>query len=361
MDGKPMRPEWQRRVIPPDMSMLAALKKMDELAAKLLFIFEGERFAGLLSIGDIQRAIIANKGMDTSAGSLIRPDIVVAREGDDPESIREQMIALRAECMPVVAADGRLADVIFWDDVFPVDSAAERASRLDTPVVIMAGGMGSRLKPLTDVLPKPLLPVGTRTMVEEIIQRFARHDVPKFYISLHYKSQLVQFYIEQLALPFPIEFIVEPSLTGTAGSLALLKGRIAGTFFVTNCDVLIDEDYSAVLDYHRAAGNDLTLVAAVKIDRIPYGTVESGKDGQLVSLVEKPDHSYMVNTGLYVLEPAALDLLKADEFCDMTDFLERLRSAGMRIGVFPISDRRWLDIGEWPAYRKRLFADDPDE
>lgn len=355
----PARPEALERIshraVDRSLTLLGALQAMDRLGVKLLFVFDEQSFLGLISIGDLQRAIIDNRPMDTPVEELMRTDMIVAREGEDEAEIRRLMLHIRAECMPLLGPEGELADVVFWEDLFAADDLRP-PRRLDTPVVIMAGGRGTRLQPLTNVLPKPLLPLGERTILEDIIARFRRHDVPAIFVTVNYKHELIRFYLDRVRPPLEVEYVLEDDYCGTAGSLAQLKGRIDRTFFVTNCDILINEDYGAILDYHRAVGNAVTLVASLKSTRIPYGTVESGEDGELVSLVEKPHHSYLINTGLYVLEPHAIDALEAGEFCHITELIDRVRSAGGRVGVFPISEKSWIDVGEWPEYREALLV-----
>jgi dTDP-glucose pyrophosphorylase/CBS domain-containing protein len=342
----------KERIIEANIPVLEALKKMDVLQVKLLFVFDNNSFKGLLSIGDIQRAIIRNESLDTPIKNIIRKDITVARISEDEQSIKARMLEFRTECMPVLDEEGELADVYFWEEIFPTSEKRVNA-KLDVPVVIMAGGKGTRLKPLTNVLPKPLIPIGENTIMEVIIDKFCQYGICQFYISVNYKHELIRFYFDHIENKgYEINYIKEEEFLGTAGSLFLLKNKIHRTFFVSNCDILVDEDYSEIYKYHVDNKNAITLVASLKHFRIPYGTLESGVNGELLSLQEKPELTYMINTGMYVLSPEVLDQIPEGKFYHITDLIMDLKKNGGKVGVFPVSEKSWFDIGEWPEYQK---------
>jgi dTDP-glucose pyrophosphorylase len=342
----------KERITGANATILEALKKMDVLQVKLLFVFEDNSFKGLLSIGDIQRAIIRNESLETPVKNIIRKDITVAYTSEDDQSIKAKMVEFRTECMPVLDENGELADVYFWEEIFPTTEKRVNAT-LNVPVVIMAGGKGTRLKPLTNVLPKPLIPIGEKTIMEVIIDKFCQYGVCQFYISVNYKHELIRFYFDSIENKnYEINYIKEQDFLGTAGSLFLLKNKIHTTFFVSNCDILVDEDYSEIYNYHVDNKNAITLVASLKHFRIPYGTLESGVNGELLSLHEKPELTYMINTGMYVLNPEVLEQIPEGKFYHITDLIMDLKKKGEKVGVFPVSEKSWFDMGEWPEYQK---------
>ncbi|MGB3468290.1 MAG: sugar phosphate nucleotidyltransferase, partial [Cyclobacteriaceae bacterium] len=153
---------------------------------------------------------------------------------------------------------------------------------------------------------------------------------------------------------YNLSYFKEDKPLGTAGSLYLLKNKINTTFFVSNCDIVIEQDYREIYEYHKENGNLITLVASIKSSKIPYGTVESGENGELVNLKEKPELAYMVNSGMYILEPSILKYIPENMFYNITDLIDRVKNDGGRVGVFPVSEKSWLDIGEWPEYQKVL-------
>jgi dTDP-glucose pyrophosphorylase len=333
-------------------TLFHAMELMDRVRAKLVLVFNGEEFKGLLSIGDIQRAIINNYSFDTKIHTILRKDIIVAYEHEDEITIKNKLLELRAECMPIVDTNGRLVNVTFWEDLFP---SKKKSIFIEPkiPVVVMAGGLGTRLRPLTYIIPKPLIPISNKTILEEIIKRFENIGSTEFYLSVNYKYDVIKYYFESIEnKKYTIEYIKEEKPLGTAGSLYLLKGKIQSTFFVTNCDILVDEDYNEIYQYHKKNKNDITLVASIKKIKIPYGTVESGENGELTALKEKPELIYMINTGMYILEPHVLELINENHFIHITDLIEQIKSTGGSVGVFPVSEKSWTDIGEWSEYQK---------
>ena len=226
--------------------------------------------------------------------------------------------------------------------------------QFNVPVVIMAGGLGTRLKPLTNVLPKPLIPIGEKTIIEEIFDRFGKHGCENFYISVNYKSDLIEYYLNNQHLPYALHFFKESQPMGTAGSLSLLKGKLNQTFFVSNCDILIEQDYSEILAYHRSNKNEITVVAALKHFPIAYGTIETGKNGKLIKLVEKPELTFKINSGMYILEPHLLEEIPGNELFHITQLIDKVLERKGNVGVFPVSDKSWKDIGSWEELKQHL-------
>lgn len=337
-----------------DCTILDSLKKMDAEKCKLLFVFENEMFRTILTIGDVQRAIIKAVDLSSPVSSIVNTNKVFASDKEDFDSIREKMRRLRAECMPVLDAKGNLVDVILWKEAFSGSKDNDVREKIDLPVVIMAGGKGTRLKPITNVIPKPLIPIGDKTILEEIMDQFEGIGCRQFYMSVNYKSDMMRFYLDQLEHSYNIEFFEESMPMGTIGSVSLLKGKINTPFFVSNCDIMIDQDYRDVYDYHKANNNDITIVTAVKSIRIPYGVIETGENGLMTGLKEKPEKTYMINTGVYVLNPELIDEIPENTFFHITDLMEKVKNRGGRVGCFPVSEGAWRDMGEWPEYLKMI-------
>jgi dTDP-glucose pyrophosphorylase len=334
-------------------NILTAMKFMDEISRKLLIVATGDKYIGLLSVGDIQRAIINNHELTEGVTTIMRKDYIVANPNQSLDEVKKLMLQIRAEFMPVVDENSNLVKVYYWEDLFG-EGKNEPLFRFNLPVVIIAGGIGKRMRPLTYVLPKPLIPVNNKSFLEEIFDRFSNHGCSTFYISVSYKADLIEYYINQQQLPFHISFFREEKPMGTGGSLSLLKGKINETFFVSNCDILIDQDYSEVLKYHRDNKNEITIVAALKHYPIPYGTVETGKNGQLIKLKEKPELTFKINSGMYILEPHLLNEIPDNQFFHITQLIENVKTRNGNIGVFPVSEKSWKDIGNWEEYSKSL-------
>jgi len=345
----------RKKIISADKTIIQTMKMMDDACSKLLLVFDCDSFLGIITNGDLQRAIIMHIPFDTPIGQIVtRKGKLFAHEGDDKERIKEWMMNKRAELMPVLDENEQLVDVIFWDDVLSDTKAEDNRPKIDLPVVIMAGGKGTRLQPITNVIPKPLVPVGDKTILEVILDQFEGIGCHKFYMSVNYKADMMKYYLSQLPHQYNIEFFQEEKPLGTIGSVSLLKDKITTPFFVSNCDSINEQDYRDVWDYHMNNHNDMTIVTMVKSFKIPYGVIETGEDGLMTALKEKPEQTYQVNTGVYILNPDLIDEIPEGEFFHITHLMEKVQKRGGRVGCFPVSESSWKDMGEWPEYLKMI-------
>lgn len=343
----------ENRIILPSASLLSAMKLMDEIMVKTLFVLSGEHFEGIITLGDIQRAIIKNVALQEPVSLVLDKNKIYGNQSEGDNSIKEKMRRMRAEVMPILDDSGELVDVWFWDDLFEKSDLTQR-EKINLPVVIMAGGKGTRLKPITNVIPKPLVPIGNKTILETILDQFEEIGCTKFYMSVNYKADMMKYYLSQLDHQYDIEFFQEDKPLGTIGSVSLLKGKITTPFFVSNCDSINEQDYRDVYDYHVTNHNDLTIVTMVKGFKIPYGVIETGEDGLMVALSEKPELTYQVNTGVYILNPSCIEEIPEGEFFHITHLMEKIKARGGRVGCFPVSEHAWKDMGEWPEYLKMI-------
>ena len=342
----------KNRIIAPDLTILSAMKKMDEIKMKILFVYDGDMFEGILTLGDIQRAIIKGHALTEEVVKILDRNKIYAYSSEPVDTIKQKMESIRAELMPVLQ-DGELIEVYTWEDLFGKASEPQK-KLIDLPVVIMAGGKGTRLKPITNVIPKPLVPIGDKTILEVIMDQFEGIGCHKFYMSVNYKADMMKYYLSQLDHKYDIEFFMEDKPLGTIGSVSLLKGKITTPFFVSNCDSINEQDYRDVYDYHMSNHNDLTIVTMVKTFKIPYGVIETGEDGLMTALSEKPELTYQVNTGVYILNPSCIDEIPEGEFFHITHLMEKIKARGGRVGCFPVSEHAWKDMGEWPEYLKMI-------
>ena len=343
--------EINNRIISPLTSLLDTMKLMDEIMVKTLFVLDNGHFEGIVTLGDIQRAIIKNISLKEPVGHILDKNKIYGYVSEGAEIIKDKMQRMRAELMPILDEKGELVDVWLWSDLFK-KTGLKQHEKINIPVVIMAGGKGTRLKPITNVIPKPLVPIGDKTILETIMDQFEDIGCHKFYMSVNYKADMMKYYLDQLEHKYDIEFFQEDKPLGTIGSVSLLKNKITTPFFVSNCDIIIDQDYRDVYDYHIKNKNDLTIVTAVKSMTIPYGVIETGDDGIMTGLKEKPVETYMINTGVYILNPELIDLIPPKKFYHITHLMEKIKSEEGRIGCFPVSEHAWHDMGEWNEYLK---------
>ncbi len=339
-----------------DISVKQAWEKINQNSQQILFILDKARkIIGAVADGDVRRWVLAEKSLFAPVSEIMNPSPVIARETDTQESIQLLMIKLKIHCIPVVNASGCLARVLTWDHLMSEGKRVEKSSSATgVPTVILAGGLGSRLYPYTKILPKPLIPFGEKPIIEVIMDRFNYYGVRSFQVSVNHMANMIKAYFSDQPANYKVGFIQEEKPLGTAGSLHLLKGTMKKDFFVTNCDILIDADYGSIMDFHRANKNDITMVCSMKHSSIPYGIVEITKGGTLKSLKEKPEFDHLVNTGMYVVHPQMLDLVPKNKFFHFTDLIEKAKAKGFKIGIYPISENAWMDIGQLEEYRSAL-------
>jgi dTDP-glucose pyrophosphorylase len=331
------------------------MRQLEDTAQKILFVVDDKGLlVGALTDGDIRRWILAGRDLQDSVENVCNREPYRVEEGYDLSHVRKLMLEETIGCVPVVDKNNRVVDLLFWENVLEDGSEHKPPKPLHLPVVIMAGGKGTRLDPFTRVLPKPLIPLGDKTVIERIIDSFLKFSVSTFYLSVNNKSRIIKSYFEELDPPYTVEYIEEDTPLGTAGSLKYLRDSLQGSLIVTNCDIILDTDYSELVDFHHGNDNDITIVGSLKNYHIPYGICEIADGGTLLKLTEKPEYNFLVNTGMYVLRADVLGLIIDDEVFHMTDLIERVMETGGKVAVFPVSDKAWLDTGEWAEYRKAL-------
>jgi NDP-sugar pyrophosphorylase family protein len=220
-----------------------------------------------------------------------------------------------------------------------------------------AGGVGSRLYPYTKILPKPLIPIGEIPIAEHIINRFYKYGCRDFFLVVNHKKNMIKAYFNEIEKDYKITYIEEEKPLGTGGGLCLLKCIIDSTFILTNCDILIEEDYEKIYKLHKKENNVITMVCSLKKIRIPYGVIEIGQHGEIAKMKEKPELSFFTNTGMYIVEPEVVQGLEDNQAIGFPDIIEKFKQAGKKIGVYPIGEKNWLDMGQLDAMeemRRRL-------
>jgi NDP-sugar pyrophosphorylase family protein len=225
----------------------------------------------------------------------------------------------------------------------------------------MAGGFGTRLKPFTDIIPKPLIPIGKKSVIEYIIDKYREYGINNFYLSINYKARFVKAYFADLQPDYNVYYIQEDKPLGTAGSLKLLEGKIEQPFFVSNCDIVINTNYAKFYDFHISNKFDLSLVAALQKFQIPYGVCKINPDFSLIDIDEKPVQYHLINTGMYIVNPETLKLIPKGKLFHITDLMNEIIRQGGKVGVYPISQEAWIDIGQTEEFKKNLRLLLPDD
>ncbi len=340
------------------LNIVEAMGKIDANVKGILFVTDEEkRLVGSITDGDIRRWLMSTGDLSAKVSEMMNDSPKYLCQADR----RRAMDFMRKEAitaLPILDAKRRISDIIFSTDTLAEDE--QDGVLQNVPVVIMAGGKGTRLYPYTKIFPKPLIPVGDIPIIERIINRFCKFGVSEYYLTVNYKKGMIKSYFSELAPEYSIEYVEEDKPLGTAGSLRLIRKSFDVPVIVTNCDILINADYSNIYRYHVESGNVLTIVSALKNTVIPYGVLYSGEHGAVTSMEEKPRMSYFVNTGMYILNPELIDRIPDNAFYHMTDLVNKLMQEKMAVGMYPVSEDSFLDMGEFEEMRrmeKRLKLD----
>ena len=302
--------------IEPTATVLETLRKLDETGQRILFIAPEGQLKAVITDGDIRKFFL---------------------RGGTPDQTVDNAANKRGVITDIVFARG--------EDV-------DNRKRADIPVVMMAGGLGTRLYPYTKILPKPLIPIGEQPIAELIMDRFRDFGCHDFTMIVNYKRGMIKSYFGELEKDYTVNFADEDVFMGTGGGLCLLKGKMKSPFFFTNCDTLLDVDFGDIYEYHKAHGNLVTMVCAFKHYTVPYGVVELGEDGGIAAMREKPELDFLTNTGVYVVEPRVVEEMRDGEKIGFPDVIERYRAAGEKVGVYPISESSWMDMGQLEELEK---------
>ncbi|MFA5292238.1 MAG: nucleotidyltransferase family protein [Phycisphaerae bacterium] len=337
-----------------DASIKSALKKIDQAGLAILFVCDKEdKLEGVITDGDIRRQILKDGDLTQKIEICCNRSPVVFKKGKYTlEQARKTMLEKTIEVIPVLDENNYIVDLLFWRDLFEDES--KHIKKIDVPVVIMAGGKGTRLEPFTKILPKPLMPIGEKPAIRIIIDRFNRYGVNHFYVTLNHKGEMIKVYLESAQNDFDVDYIWEEQFLGTAGGLKLLPLTIGDTFIVSNCDVIVKADYSDLLRFHNDSRNLLTVVGAIYHHQIPYGVINFEKEGKIKHIKEKPEFDFTVNTGMYVMSSKVLEFIPKDKNFDMTDLVAVLLDSKKNVGVYPVSEKSYVDIGQWKEYREAI-------
>ena len=229
-----------------------------------------------------------------------------------------------------------------------------KQKKTNIDVIIMAGGLGTRLKPFTNTLPKSLLPLKNKTLIENVIEKFTKYGAKNFIISINYKGEEIKTFFKKLKPKYNYKFIEEKKALGNAGNLSLLKDTKSKDYLITNGDTIVNFNYIDSYAFHKKNRNDVTLIVSKKKYIIPWGECLLDKNGFLERINEKPYQYSLANTGVYIANNRLFNLIKKNTYTNFTDFILILKKANKRIGIYPISGDAWIDVGEWESYKKAL-------
>lgn len=346
----------KKLIIAPEVSLKVALRILEASGHRILFVVnDDDKFIGTVTDGDIMRSILSGIGFERPVFEIMckSPRFVKQYENEFRGKAKKYIVDEKLHAIPVLDEAERLVDVLFWHEFLkkhPLEP--HTATTLTNPVVIMAGGKGARLDPFTKILPKPLIPLGDKPIIEKIMDNFHRYGFNSFILTLNYRKELIKMYFKETILPYNLEWVEEDKYLGTAGGLGLLKDKIKETFFVCNCDILLNKDFKNILLWHKGEKALMTLIGYHKEIVFPYGMLEVNR-GCLQSINEKLRLDAIINTGVYVVEPGVLKFISPGEHIDMNNLVERVMQEG-KVTVYPVCDG-WFDTGQWKEYKESLY------
>jgi dTDP-glucose pyrophosphorylase len=326
-------------VTSPRATLREALEAITKNGRQAVLVVEADgRLAGMVTDGDVRRALLRGVPLDGTVADIMNPTPVTAGPGRGRSAAVELMLARGIRHLPIVDAGRHLVDVLFLEEqMVPLP--------LPVPAVIMAGGEGRRLRPLTEGTPKPLIAVGGKPLVEIMIERLRQCGVADIMIAVHHKSEMIRERLGDGArLGVRIDYALEPKPLGTMGALTLLRDRLSVPFFVVNADILTKCDFRAMWEFHRQQENAaMTVGVSIHQVDIPYGEFTL-HEGRVTRVEEKPRKEFPVNAGIYLLDPSAINLIPAGEYFDATDMIRALVDQGRVVAAHLIREY-WLDVG----------------
>lgn len=338
--------ELQKFVGQDSLTVSQAMQKIDANASGILFLVDGiGALIGCITDGDIRRYLLSGGAMSGMAIDAANKEPKIAYNFEEAKSLYHRR---NYTVIPVVNDKGVVIDLYTGNS----NRSVRKRTPLHIPVVINAGGKGTRLDPFTRVLPKPLIPVGELPIIELIMKEYQSYCCDEFHIIVNYKKELMKAYFADNENHYNISWYDEAKPLGTGGGLSLLRGKFTSTFFFANCDALLTANYESMVRFHKENQNVITMVCAYKNINIPYGVVEMGVNGTIKEMREKPLVSFLTNTGIYIVEPEVVDDIEDGVAIGFPDIVEKERQKGKKVAVFPVSENDWMDMGQLPELEK---------
>lgn len=313
--------QCKKLFVKPNLSLKEALKQMDKIALQVLIVVDEEdRILGIVTDGDMRRAIIKGISFDAPISLMMTKNPIVINNSSDKNEALQLMKKHEIRHIPVIDDKNKVIGIYLWKDFLKNGEVTYAIKSI--PVIIMAGGIGKRLDPFTKILPKPLIPIDEKPVIEVIMDNFKKYGFNKFIIALNYKAEMIKMYFAENPNDYQIEYIQEKDFLGTIGAVSLIKEKLGGAFIVSNCDVIIDANYDDLLNYHKQNNNQITILGVSRNINIPYGILNMKNEcADFEEIIEKPDYHFIVNSGVYVLEPEVVDLIPRNQPTDMPELL----------------------------------------
>ena len=335
---------WNRITLPPETTLREVLLNLDQNSMQIVLVADRQgHLLGTVTDGDLRRALLRGATLDSRVEEAMNNRPCSGRQQESPLVWRQRMQQKSLRHLPILDQEGRLVDLIH--------DRADETRRWSNPVVLMLGGLGMRLRPLTQKVPKPMLMVGDKPILETILEHVAEQGFSHFYFCINYLGEMIQDHFgDGSRWGVQIEYIEEKQRMGTAGALGLLEKPLEEDFLVMNGDLLTKVDLGALLSFHQEHRHEATVCVREHQQQVPYGVMEMGGT-RITQLVEKPVYRYFVNAGIYALSPRTLQQIPKNKPYDMPQLLNELIVRQQAVGGFPLTEY-WLDIGQLPDFKQ---------
>ena len=331
-------------------NLKTAFKKIALTGEKcVIIISKQKKFLGTLSDGDLRKAVLSGMKLTDSINDIYNKSAIFFYKNNIVKNkIKKIFLKKKITIIPVLNLNNSVRSVLTWSKFFSENNKSGK--QLVKQVVVMAGGEGKRMRPLTNLLPKPLVPIGDKTLIERIIDNFSSFHVNNILVTMNYKSKILKSFLDELNSKKNIHYYKEKKALGTVGCLSLIKKKLLNNFYLINCDTILDIDLNDLGAFHVKNNNDLTIVTCAKTYKVPFGICNIDNKGIFNGIIEKMNHNYLVNTGCYVINRKIVDIIKKNKKLDMNILINNLIKKKYKVGAFTIDEKSWKDVGQWKEY-----------
>ena len=338
--------DLQDLILTEEASVKQAVERLEKVRCRVVYVVKGKKLLASVSDGDVRRYTLSGADIEKKISCIANYSPSKVNEYEKEKS-KEIFQRTELQSIPLVNLNDEIVGVIFRNG-----KIIREYKKMNVPVVMMAGGKGTRLHPYTKILPKALIPIGDIPISELIMNRFFECGCKDFYLLVNHKSAMIQSYFDNIDKKYNIRYFQETEPLGTGGGLSLLKDCVHQDFILTNCDILIDADYSSIYDMHCKKGNFITMVLSQYENNMPYGVVSIDKDNNYQGMTEKPSFQHLINTGVYVVNRQVVEDMPEQTQVNFPDMIELYRKQGKKIGCYIVNESAYMDMGQFEELEK---------
>jgi len=334
--------------------VIDVLKTFNRIAYKsVLVVNEANVLIGSISEGDIRRSLLKNTTLKSNIQKIYNKNPFFLKKEVNKKKIKSLFNKHDYDLIPILDGNNRIKKIITWRHQTTKKKLPDFSKKKIVPI-IMAGGKGLRMKPFTSILPKPLLPIKGKAIIDHIIEKLILNKFKKIFISISEDSNILETYLKKYNKITKLSFVKEKKPLGTIGSIKNIKFNNFNDLLITNCDIKLNLDFKELYKFHINYKNDMTIVVSKYSVKVPYGVCDFDEEGKLKDIFEKPSHSWFVMCGMYIVNKRTVKFIPKNKYMNIDDLIRRLKSKNYKIGVFPIKQNFFNDVGEWDKYIKTI-------